>query len=69
MIFKKQFPQIIQVILFYSNTVKADYAEVVQKINDTLLDFVLGTMINKSDFENIFYELKKQFKDSKAVSI
>jgi hypothetical protein len=43
-------------------------SEVIPSIDKTLLELVLGTMINKSEFQNIFGELKKQFKkDNQTV--
>jgi len=35
---------------------------VAASINEKLLSFVLGTNKQRGDFENIFHELKKQFK-------
>ena len=47
-------------MLAYSGPEHSDYDKIVQKINETLLAFVLGTMLNKrGDFENIFHELKR----------
>jgi hypothetical protein len=66
-IFQKQYPKIIEVIIKYSSQVKVDYLQIVTEINDTLLSLVLGTMINKTVFQNLFGELKKQFKESQSV--
>lgn len=52
----------------YSSQLKVDYLQIVSEINDTLLELVLGTMINKSGFQNIFGELKKQFRESQTVT-
>ena len=54
-------------ILSYSNKIKMDYSQIVGDINDTFLTLVLGTMVNKSEFQNIFNELKKQFKESNTA--
>lgn len=52
----------------YSGPEHTDAEAIVSKINEKLREFVLGTMINKrGDFENIFHELKKQFKDSRTA--
>ena len=61
------FPKIIEVVLKYSSTNKMEYMNYVNNINDTLFELVLGTMINKTEFQNIFGELKKQFKETKTV--
>ncbi|CDW77902.1 vac14 family protein [Stylonychia lemnae] len=66
-IFQKIFPRIIEVILKYSSWQKQDCQQTIQEINDQLLELVLGTMINKSEFQNIFGELKKQFKESQTL--
>jgi hypothetical protein len=60
-VFKKQIPLIIQVILGYTGTESVD-PKVTATINKQLSDFVLVTNKQRSDFENIFHELKKQFK-------
>ncbi len=60
------FPKIIEVVLKYSTTKidpsspnRMDYMNYVNSINDILFELVLGTMINKTEFQNIFLELKK----------
>lgn len=63
-IYQRIFPRIIEVILKYSSP---EYnhpliSGTIRSIDSTLLELVLGTMINKSEFQNIFGELKKQFK-------
>eukprot|EP00347_Sterkiella_histriomuscorum_P018081 403346861 len=64
--FEKQYPAIIRVIVKYSNLIKDDYQTVVAKINETLLTLLVQTMTNKDEFQFIFNELKKQYRESKT---
>ena len=67
-IFKEQFPDIIEIILIYSQ--RKQFQELVQKINKRVLKLVLEIMKDKNDFENIFKKLKNEFaneKNSKGV--
>ena len=66
--FEKQFPAIIKVVVKYVNSVKGEYQKVVAQINRTLLSIVIRTMTSKGEFQYIFTELKKHFKEAKTVS-
>ncbi|CDW85005.1 vac14p [Stylonychia lemnae] len=65
--FERQYPAIIKVIVKYANIVKGDYLRVVEMINSTLLSLLIQTMDSKDEFQYIFNELKRQFRDSKTT--
>jgi hypothetical protein len=61
-VFQHQFPRIIQLILLYSSGLKEDISQIssmIGTINNKMMQFVIGIVINKSEFQNIFNELKK----------
>jgi hypothetical protein len=49
-------------VLGYAGSENRDCDMVTNNINEQLQSFVLGTNKQRGDFENIFHELKKQFK-------
>ena len=55
--FKEQFPDIIEIILFYTQR-NSKYSQLVNEINRKILQLVLDIMKDKNDFENIFKKLK-----------
>ena len=66
-IFKEQFPDIIEIILIYSQRNK--FSEVVNEINKKVQQLVLDIMKDKQDFENIFKKLKNEFRGDKNASV
>lgn len=65
--FKEQFPDIIEIILIYSE--KRQFQDLVQKINKKVLQLVLDIMKDKNDFENIFKKLKNEFRGDKNTVV
>ena len=65
--FKEQFPDIIEIILIYSQ--RKQFQDLVQKINKKVLQLVLDIMKDKNDFENIFKKLKNEFRGDKNSTV
>jgi hypothetical protein len=64
--FKEQFPDIIEIILLYTQR-NSKYSQLVQEINRKIQQLVLDIMKDKNDFENIFKKLKNYSRTSKNV--
>ena len=65
--FQQQFPEIIEIILIYSQRPKIQ--EIVQDINNRVVQLVLKIMKDKNDFENILKKLKNEFRGDKKNQI
>ena len=59
--FHQQFPDVIEIILIFSQRFK----DVVFEINKVVVKLVLEIMKDKNDFENIIKKLKNEFKGDK----
>jgi len=64
--FKEQFPDIIEIILLYTQR-NSKYSQLVQEINRKIQQLVLDIVKDKNDFENIFKKLKNYSRTSKNV--
>lgn len=63
--FEHQFPEIIEIILIYSQRKESQFTTLVQEINKKMIQIVLEIMKDRSDFENIFKKLKNEFRGDK----
>ena len=65
--FKEQFPDIIEIVLIYTQRESKHY-QLVQEINHKILQLVLDIMKDKNDFVNIFKKLKNYTRTSKNMA-